>query len=240
MATAVPILCYHKVGLEEIEGRWLCIAPERLRSHVRFLKRRYQIVAASEWCDHQGPCAVLTFDDAYTSTIENGLPILTDEKVTATLFAVSQYVGGKSEWDGDRAAPLADLRLLQEAVEAGFEVGLHTRDHARMPELSKVDQVEQIATCQRDFDASGIRLDILAYPYGAWNGDSLAASQQCGLKYAYALGNSLAEKRSNPHAIPRIVMSYGDTTAMLVYKLYVRPTMRRIIRTRSSTAKNMQ
>ncbi len=240
MAKAVPILCYHKVGLEEMEGRWLCIAPERLRSHVRFIKRRFRIVAASEWCDHQGPSAVLTFDDAYTSTVENGLPILIDEKVTATLFAVSQYVGGKSDWDGDRAAPLASALQLQEAIKAGFEVGLHTRDHVRMPELSKMDQVEQIASCQRAFEASGIRQDILAYPYGAWNADSIAASAECGLTYAFALGNSPANKCSNPHAIPRIVMSYGDTTAMLVYKLYVRPTIGNFYRKRSSTAKNMQ
>lgn len=240
MATAVPILCYHKVGSEEKEGRWLCIAPERLRSHIRFLKRRFRVLAAGDWRDHDGPRAILTFDDAYVSALENGLPVLIDENVTATFFAVSNHVGGYSAWDGDRAAPLADLARLQEAMTRGFEVGLHTHDHARMSELTLEQQVEQITSCQIAFEATGVRSDILAFPYGAWNPASISAAEMCGLKYAFALGNTTSPENGNPYVIPRIVMSYGDTLAMLVYKLYVRPTIRTFRRGQSSTAKNMQ
>ncbi|MFX9093403.1 polysaccharide deacetylase family protein, partial [Acinetobacter baumannii] len=84
------VFCYHKVGPEAEEGRYLNIDPENLRSHIRFFKRRnIPLIAAKDIPTTTGSFACLTFDDCYTSTLTYGLDVLQSEGVTATLYAVS-------------------------------------------------------------------------------------------------------------------------------------------------------
>ncbi|MBX3117912.1 MAG: polysaccharide deacetylase family protein [Fimbriimonadaceae bacterium] len=227
MSKALPILCYHKVGTLKEEGRWLNVEPETLRSHIRFFARRkYSFVQACDLANHWPSRAVcLTFDDAYTSTLTTGIEVMRQESATASIFVVSSLTGKSSEWDGVRAAKLADTQLIIDASHLGFEIGNHTANHPRLSKLSEVQQLHELTKCHQVLVDLNIHPTTIAYPYGSHNQATFQAAQSLG----YTVGLALSRRPANPTdqklALPRIVISYGDRLPSLLYKLFLRPLL---------------
>lgn len=224
----LPILCYHKVGDESNEGRFLNVHPDRLRSHVRyFLRRGYRAVAARDLANAVWPNRTfcLTFDDAYVSTVANGLPVLQDLGVTASLFAVAGLVGKTSAWDGERAAPLATWEHLLEAHRLGFEIGNHTWSHPFLAELDQSGVAGEISDCQEELERRGLSPLSIAYPYGSWQPACSEAASGTGLAVGLILGKRPARPTDNRFQLPRVVLGYGDSVAKMIYKIWVRPKL---------------
>lgn len=224
----LPILCYHKVGAEADEGRWLNVHPDRLRAHVRYFKRRgYRAVKACDLSEDTWPdrAVCFTFDDAYTSMLENGMPVLLSEGVTASIYVVPSKVGGTSDWDADRAARLADWQQILEAQSVGMEIGNHTMSHARLSEVESARVQAEFAEAQEALVGQGIEARSIAYPYGAWNEANLTAAYACGLVVGLSLEKRPARVDDHRLRLPRIVVSYGDSLASLMYKIWIRPIL---------------
>ncbi len=224
----LPILCYHKVSLEPSDGRWLNIHPRRLRQHLKFFIRRgceFKTVGelSGNW-PRRGVC--LTFDDAYISAMTQGVEVLNSLGARSTFYVVSDRVGQSSSWDGKRAAPLADWDLLVEAARTGHEIGNHTATHVHMGALSHEEQVGEIKRCKEVLAARGFASSSFCYPYGDFSEDSSGALNECGYKVAVVIGKRAALPSDPLLALPRIVMAYGDSVAMLLYKLHVRPKLK--------------
>jgi peptidoglycan/xylan/chitin deacetylase (PgdA/CDA1 family) len=117
--------------------------------------------------------AAVTFDDGYASVVERALPVLTELKVPATVYAIAGRIGANNDWAGQwRSVPLmqlADARGLRMLAEAGVTIGAHTVTHPVLPALP-ADQARQ------EIQESGDRLEQVlgtqvrhfAYPYGAY------------------------------------------------------------------------
>ena len=223
---SVPILCYHKVGPVEQEGRWLNVEQSLLRSHIRFFRRRgFKSVLARDL-----PAALstrafcLTFDDAYVSALTYGMEVLISEGAAATFYVVPSCVGGGSAWDGDRAAPLADWDSLLGAQVQGMELGNHTMTHARLSAVSADQGADEISLAQEALVARGVEVSTFCYPYGDVGSVS---SLPLGYSACLALGGRPARAADLLHALPRLPVAYSDGIAKLLYRLYVRPLLRR-------------
>jgi peptidoglycan/xylan/chitin deacetylase (PgdA/CDA1 family) len=221
-----PILCYHKVGPLANEGRFLNVEPELLRSHVRFLRRRYHLVCVREfagaWPDRG---AAVTFDDAYMSALTHGLQVLQQEGAVGTFYAVPALVGLTSEWDGERARPLAGWDLLRTAQSLGHEVGNHTWSHPNLAQLNWDQQVEQWTLAQDRLRQEQIIAESACYPFGSMSSRSEDAVAQAGIACAVQIGKRLANSGDSKRALPRVVVAYSDAIPKLLYKLYVRPML---------------
>lgn len=217
----VPIFCYHKVGLEAEEGRWLTISPTRLASHVAFFaRRRYRFGLPRELTNWPTePTVVFTFDDAYETALRLAVPIFEKHRGTAAFYAVSSLVGKASEWDGDRARPLATWEALLETQRRGFEIGNHTVSHPKLADCANPET--EVQSAHELLTQHGLAVQTLAYPYGSV---SLVAAQRYDV--ALALGKRPALATDLMKALPRIVVSYGDALPMLLYKLHLRPRLR--------------
>jgi peptidoglycan/xylan/chitin deacetylase (PgdA/CDA1 family) len=80
----------------------------------------------------------VTFDDGFADTFSNALPVLTRYRIPATMFAVSDLIGGSNTWMSARGFPQRKLMSrsdLGTMSTAGFGIGSHTRTHPRLPEL---------------------------------------------------------------------------------------------------------
>lgn len=138
-------------------------------------------------------CAVLTIDDAFSSFLSDGLPLLEEFGYPATLFVSTGSVGqgGYLSWE--------QLRLVR---EAGIEIGNHSHTHGYLLERrqgeSRPDWKKRVRAdielAQKLFEKHlGEAPEIFAYPYGEYSpqlqkivddiGFAAAAAQQSGVAY---------------------------------------------------------
>jgi peptidoglycan/xylan/chitin deacetylase (PgdA/CDA1 family) len=110
-------------------------------------------------------CLVLTFDDGLASQIRNALPVLERFGVSATFFVMPDFRDGVH-----RYMSLEDIRAMR---DAGQEIGSHTLNHASLPALMRSNfgafQAEIIQSKAILEEALGQKVDLLAYPNGAWD-----------------------------------------------------------------------
>jgi peptidoglycan/xylan/chitin deacetylase (PgdA/CDA1 family) len=90
----MKIFLFHRVHPDR-DPLWPAIPPERFRSHVRMIKKRYQVVQLE---DHllSGEAnafwprmAAIVFDDGYRDFADYALPILTEEKLLSSMYVVT-------------------------------------------------------------------------------------------------------------------------------------------------------
>lgn len=223
----LPILCYHKVGPESEEGRWLNIEPSRLETHVRFFARRgRRFVLPRELASWPAePAVCFTFDDAYVSAVVQAPPIFLRHQATAAFYVVPSHVGGASDWDGEKARPLADWGELTAIVAQGFEVGNHSMTHPRMAEIDAETCLREAQEARAALADRNMPPASFCYPYGSVNAAAMVAVQASGHKVGLALGKRIAEEGDDRLALPRIAVAFSDALPKLLYKMYLRPLL---------------
>ncbi len=229
-SSAKLILCYHKVGPQAEEGRFLNVAPADLDRQARFLTRLGYV---GRRLDDETPfdrprCVVFTFDDAYASTLHHAPEILERHGIPGVFFAVTGKT--ESDWDGDRARPLAEPALLKAAAARGHEIGNHSHTHRHLAKLSAAEQLEELKQAHAGLEQLGIRARSVCYPYGSFNHDTLIAADGLGYRRGVSLAKGWAHSTAPRLALPRIVIAYSDGLAGFVYRVFVRPKLRRAAR----------
>ncbi|GMV87163.1 MAG: polysaccharide deacetylase [Chthonomonas sp.] len=226
----LPILCYHKVGPAEVEGRFLNVEPRTLRAQIGFLKRRGLGFVLARDLEGSWPerAVCLTFDDAYSSLHEHGVPVLLDCGVRASIYAVSGRVGQSSDWDGERARPLMAWDALRSLQDRGFEIGNHTVDHPALATLDRPAIADQIRSAHERLVAEGIGSSTLCYPYGSYSETVGQVAGEVGYRVGLALEKRLARPRDPAIALPRIVVAYSDVVPKFWYRVFVRPMLREL------------
>jgi peptidoglycan/xylan/chitin deacetylase (PgdA/CDA1 family) len=113
---------------------------------------------------------VITFDDGTACTHEAALPVLSEFGFSATVFAVSDLVGGRNEWmirEGQPARPMLSTLQLRELHAAGVEIGSHTARHAWMDRISPSHAADEARMSKaRLEEILGHPVRHFAYPYG--------------------------------------------------------------------------
>jgi peptidoglycan/xylan/chitin deacetylase (PgdA/CDA1 family) len=199
----VLILCYHAVS-EKFPAS-LSVSPRALRAQLRTLVRHgYQGATFSGALGRirEGKTLVITFDDAYRSVVRLGFPILAELGLPATVFAPTAYIGTERPmgWEGidrwhntaheDELVPCS-WHELQTLVDAGWEVGSHTRTHPRLPELSDGELATELRGSRRDCEQHlGVPCRSIAYPYGAVDKRVADAVADAGYLFAAELPGS--------------------------------------------------
>lgn len=118
------VLMYHRIlppsdPRHAAEEPGMIVEPETFRMHLQTLKQEFTLIRLGEWVERsqQGrplpdkACAI-TFDDGWLDNHEYAFPILQQEQVPATLFAVSHMIGTREMFWPNRV-----MRLLQQPAE---------------------------------------------------------------------------------------------------------------------------
>jgi peptidoglycan/xylan/chitin deacetylase (PgdA/CDA1 family) len=238
MRKDVLVLCYHALS-----ERWpaaLSTTPRDFEAHVSLLARRgYRGVTFEEAV--QGPAAqralAITFDDAFRSVFELARPILERHRMPATVFVPTVFAGtempmswtGIEQWSGSEyeteLMPMSWEQLGRLAAD-GWEIGSHTRSHARLTVVDHERLTEELADSREDCERQlGLPCRSLAYPYGDHDQRVVEAAKAAGYRAAGTLPARLP-RVADAHAYPRVGVYHSDPSWR--FRLKISPAMRRL------------
>lgn len=202
----ILILCYHAVSRS-----WptpLAVTPEALHRQLRHVLRQgYVPRTLSAALEAEGRSVVVSFDDAFGSVREVGMPLMHELGVPGTLFVPTDFAAEAApmswselgRWNGTEHE--GELRCMgweeiRELAGAGWEIGSHTASHPKLTEIPTGRQREELersrAACE---EALQRPCPTLAYPFGAHDDAVVAAAAAAGYDAAVTLGLRLLEPR---------------------------------------------
>jgi len=211
---------YHQIGEPAPRGapyRSLTVHPDAFRRQMRWLRRfGYRGLSMRDIMPYvrgekQGRVVGVTFDDGYRNVYRNALPALQENGFTATNYFVVRQLGGANVWDYEKGITRSDLMSreeLQDWARQGMEVGSHTLDHPRLPELPEDDAREQLRVSRDELEQlTGGPVTAFCYPYGAENTQLRSLARAVGYTNATTTARGLARPDDDPFGLPRVTVA---------------------------------
>jgi peptidoglycan/xylan/chitin deacetylase (PgdA/CDA1 family) len=170
------ILFYHRIA-DHVANQWSMPFATFARQ-IRWLRRNLDLVSLEEaqrrvaLGHNDRPAVAITFDDGYAENCERALPLLVEQQIPVTYFVASRHVlaGLPFPHDVAEGRPLAvnTVDQLRKMIDAGVEIGAHTRTHA---DLGKVQDpailFDEMSGCRDELeDALNCPVRYFSFPYG--------------------------------------------------------------------------
>ncbi|MGA9874554.1 MAG: polysaccharide deacetylase family protein [Solirubrobacteraceae bacterium] len=233
------VLCYH--ALSPTWEADLSTTPERFERQLKLLvSRGYRGVTFTEAASAspRGRVVAVTFDDAYRSVLELGLPILQRLGLVATVFAPTDFIGseqpmkwlGIDRWLGgphERELTPMSWEELRALAQAGWEIGSHTGSHPHLTQIDDDTLLDELtrskAACEHHLDSP---CTSLAYPYGDFDARVVAQTGSAG----YRTAATLPSRQHSRAALewPRVGVYHRDDD--MRFRLKVSPVITRLRR----------
>jgi peptidoglycan/xylan/chitin deacetylase (PgdA/CDA1 family) len=196
----LPVLLYHRVAPRPaFDPYGNFISPETFESHLRWLRVwGYRSVRLSSVADALAGEAALprravaiTFDDGYLDTYQYAFPLLRRHAFDATVFLVTDAVGGDSSFDaraGYEPARMLAWDHVQEMSASGVQFGSHSCSHPQtLVELGDARLRDEVERSRRVLEAQiDARVDLFAYPHSRRDGRVEAVVAEAGYRLACA------------------------------------------------------
>jgi len=224
----VSILGYH----DFTEGRSrddMKINIDDFRDQMQAIKdSEIPVISMSEYLawrkgesDIPEQCLMITIDDGWKATHTLAMKVLKEFEYPFTLFLYQKYVGV-----GGRSLTFEEIREL---MAAGCEIGSHsvshrflTRPEGRGKEAHhawiKAEMEDSIQFLKANFGDYGNVLEILAYPYGAYNDKVVELAKKCSLEACFTVNGKKSEWDESPLEVGRYIV-YGTTGANFDFAL---------------------
>jgi peptidoglycan/xylan/chitin deacetylase (PgdA/CDA1 family) len=160
----------------------------------------------------------LSFDDGFRNNLTNAAPVLREHGVPATFFVPTAVIGTNPSLMREYClriqypAPIElmtwdDIASLR---DAGFEIGSHTRTHARFADISNdpAKLEDEIVGSKRELEArTGATCRTISWPFGKVtdaDGPSIDAARRAGYDACFgAFRGTVRPGATDPFRIPR-------------------------------------
>ena len=192
----VPILLYHHIGYSLQGDTVYYVSPEAFDEQMNLLYQwGYQTIsvallvqAIKQGAQLPPKPILLTFDDGSETVYEHALPVMQRYSFSGVSYIVYNYIGIPRYMNADQ------IRAL---YAAGWEIGSHGLSHKDLT-LPPYRQEDQIVESRRRLE-SLLEIPVLsfAYPFGAYDSDSLHYVHQAGYIAAMGLGNESLQSDKN-------------------------------------------
>lgn len=228
---SIPILMYHQIDVPPARGtplRGLVVSPGSFARQMGLLRllgyRGLSMHDLEPYLrgEKQGKVVGITFDDGYQNNLRNALPVLRRQQFTATVYAVSNMIGGRNDWDQGLVAqkPLMDLQDWHAWRDAGMDIGSHTRTHARLTELDIVAAREEIAGSRRELEQQmGCPVRHFCYPYGRYALEHVELAREAGYATATTTDRGRVQAGEDPYTLRRIMVACSTNLAQFALKV---------------------
>jgi len=191
----VPILLYHHVGFSPSNSPYY-FSPYDFEQQMYLLHEwGYQtisiqllVTAITKGVELPPKPIVLTFDDGSETVITAALPIMQKYNFTGTTYIVYNYIGIPNYMDAYQ---------IRELYAKGWEVGSHSTSHINLIERTDRQRDEIVDSKQKLESKLGIPILTFAYPFGAYDEDSVHYAHFAGYIAAMGLGDSAIQGPKN-------------------------------------------
>lgn len=229
----IPILMYHsvkRVKKNEVM-RSLHVSPTSFKIQMCLLKiLGFRGCAVSEAAgmlrqNRNEKVVAITFDDGYQNFKTTVLPILKKYGFTATVYVVTDLIGGQNEWDqGTGISPnqLMTADEIKYCVSQGIEIGCHSSTHARLTD-AHVDLNDEIYQSKSILEnLTGLPVSAFCYPYGAHDDRVTDFVERCGFSSATTMLRGRATGTHKMLRLPRIPVTWHTLPHLFIIKLLTR------------------
>ncbi len=227
-AGTLSVLMYHAVTAEALQDQGQASVPAALFEEQMMTLRRLgiELVSLTEGVARvidgcTTPLAAVVFDDGYAGVHAHALETLRRQRIPATLFVTTQWIGQPAfPWAPPALGrPLTWEEIARLVRDAGCDVGSHTHTHARLTALGAVDVRRELQASRALIrERLGITPTSFAYPYGsygAFNARTRQALVDEGFAVACANIWGRFERGDDPLCLKRIRVSWCDSAQEL-------------------------
>ena len=205
----VPILLYHHIDIPQGESPYY-VPPYEFERQMYLLRewgyQTFSVVlmvrAIKLGAELPPKPIVLTFDDGGEGTSTNALPILQKYGFTGTAYIVHNYVGLGGHMNADQIRGL---------YAAGWEIGSHSISHVDLTIRTDRQKDEIVDSRIKLQNMLGIPILTFAYPFGAYNTDSVHYAHFAGYIGAVGLGNESLQGSKNLYYLYRMTVNGNQT-----------------------------
>jgi peptidoglycan/xylan/chitin deacetylase (PgdA/CDA1 family)/GT2 family glycosyltransferase len=226
----VPVLMYHAFS-ERDEGDRYVVSRRALSRQLRLLKLLgYRGIHFDELVEELRAgrlpprrALAITIDDGYRDNLEVALPLLRKHGFKATIYLVTERLGGVNDWssgDALKQRPLLSWEQAKEMEGEAIRFGAHTRTHPALPALPSERIAEELKGSREDLEARlGHRVPDFAYPYGELDDEVRAAVAEAGFTAACTVEPRLTGLSEDPLRIPRLEVRAEDSLPRFLFRL---------------------
>jgi peptidoglycan/xylan/chitin deacetylase (PgdA/CDA1 family) len=197
------VLTYHAVKAGQ---------RDRFASHMDALKRYGTAVSAEAASPSDGENRIaITFDDGFTSVVENALPAMAARGVPATIFVTTGYLGARPGWIRKQEhmnyhEVVLSARQLQELPSDLVCIGSHAVHHRDLSRLTPDEAAAELRQSKESLEAILNRpVRLFSLPFGGCSPAVLDLARKAGYQriflnvpvYAAAAGEDDVVGRTN-------------------------------------------
>lgn len=208
-AGKIPVLMYHDISALYRDD--YTVTPSLFASQMEWLysngyKTLFLKDASSSMNSGIENAVIITFDDGYASFMDYVFPLLKEYGFKATINIIGKYVGGVL---GENM-PMLHWDEYRHLVRSGLvDLGCHLYNlHSPMDNVLTASEKkisDDISLFQQIFRREmGRSTDILAWPYGKYNLQSIELAKKAGFRYILTSNAGYLTKKSDLNEIPRL------------------------------------
>ncbi len=152
----------------------------------------------------------LTFDDGFSSFLENGLPVIEEYGIPSTMYCSTGLVGRSS-----KSVSFMTWDEIHDISARGVDIGCHCVSHIPLNEVDDSIAEQEILESTQVLRQHDLEPKTLAYPYGRYNETVKGIIQKQGYTAAVTVmigGRDMFELRR------RLVVG-SESTQLLKFKL---------------------
>lgn len=236
MTYQLPILMYHSISPtgSPALARYR-VTPESFEEQLRYLHDAgFHSIRLEDWqtametkTPLSGRAVLITFDDGYRNFFTHAWPVLKHYGFSATVFIVTDEVGGSNRWDtmyGEQIPLLGwdEIHLLH---AEGIEFGSHSASHSYLTALSAEEIVREGARSRAVlWRKLRVPVEAFAYPHGAEDEVVQHLIGACGYIYGLSCRWGFSSYHDSLLALPRLEVFGSDNLQNFIAKLNVHST----------------
>jgi len=204
----VPILLYHHIAVLQSENIYY-ISPDAFERQMNLLHEwgyttisvELMVRAIKQGAELPSKPVIITFDDGSESIFTNALPIMQKYDFTGTVYIVYNFVGIRNYMNPDQIRGL---------YASGWEIGSHSLSHADLTERPD-RQMDEIVESRRKLQSLlGVPISSFAYPFGAYDENSVYYARYAGYVAALGLGYESLQSNRNLFYLYRQAVKGSD------------------------------